>query len=677
MAWLDFLAVIFEGLGRGGDQVYLFDFANYTKGSNPLVSAEILLGSDILSFCNKLKTINGFLVFKVMESTPDRSLHNDVRMISEFIRQHCPDVCVITLSTQLPCFFVPTMISLPSLSEAETNRYIDAHFLGGYVTEEEVESNCVYNYTGGAPAAIDSFLRLRQHTDLVEIQLGGLRTISPHLYYPNDLTESISFLEREDPDALELLIVLSAFPMGESIHAVRYIQPKRLLHGKSAIVLEDMGLVYQVSLRSDNIGKFEPNKIVIVHRLVREYIADIFLPKKGDFSRFNYIQAAVSIYFVDWLNDGRKLKGNFLNEKNRLDVVTTGNARSFIIDLMSHAKNVQETDSAVLDKTLSLVGFYVAKLHNSVNYRYVVDVIRDVWSIISELPDKTVIQEIKYIYLMALRMREFYGEALAVAATISIPYSEDFDCRLKTEMAYNYLALNDVKQAKQLADEVRVRDFKAHSLMHAKFIVLRISRAKDKRVKLERLVKESRARGVIRLSNHIKAHLLQSIGDLSQRRVMYKVAAEEALYDGDVLNYVRNTIEYCEAALQNGKALDKSDISSLEDAYRFSCRQRYKNNFQRASRLLWDDNKNKAESDKLLELFCRNSQLLQIMKIDGEEESYLRDLFAVLHLGKSIRQDARLMYVLIRALELEIMPFDSLSSSILVSDGGQVLIPKL
>lgn len=679
MAWLDFLTVTLDQYCQNRPTIYLFDFADYDQGTDPLCSAKSILGEEIQEFCKQLADLEGFVVLKVMESTPDRSLHNDARVIADFIRKSCPHIHLIILSIQHPSFFAPGLICLSALSEAETNTYIDSHDLGGYVSAEEVESKCVYNYTGGAPAAIDLFLKQRQHVDLIEIQLGGLRTGNPSLFYPHELKKAISFLEEEDPDALELLLVLSVFPMGESVHSVRYIQPKKLLKGKSAVVLEDMGLVYSIELRSDNIGKFEPNKIVTVHRLVREYIFDIYFKKRSVSSKYEYIQAAVVLYFGDWLKEKRDLKGNFFNDKARLDMVMTGNARFFIIDLLSHAKGMRESegDTGVLDKVLKLVIFYIGALNNSSNYRYIVDVVRDIWGVLNELPGSSVIQEIKYFYSMALRMREFYSDALYVTEDVGVAYSEEFSCRLKTEMAYNHLALGDLKRAKYLADEVRLGDYKADSLMHAKFICLRISIAKDKRVKLERLAKESRGRGVVRLANHIKAYLLQAITDLSQRRSMFKSAAEEALLDGDALNYVRNTIEYCDAALSEGRRLEKGDLSHLEDAYRFACNQRYIKSFRRVSDLLWKDTNNKKDLEKMLELFCRSSQLFRVLKIEGEEEKYLRDLFSALNLTSSVRQDSRLMYALMRALELNVMSFESLSNSMLTLNGEVVFIPSL
>lgn len=678
MAWLDFTAVTLSHLSHSDFPVYLLDFDNYVRGADPLAAASSVLGTEIQWFCEGLNTIEPhYLILKVNNAVTDRDYYNEVRIIGDYLRKLCEGSFVITLSPNAPDFFCPSLVFLTYLEEAECNRYISAHPLGKYVTDQEIESGTAYNFTGGAPAAIDLFLKLRQHDDFIEIQYSGLRTTNSNAYYPKSLIAAINALHDQDHDALELLLVLSVFPMGESAHAVRYIQPKRRLHGKSAIILEEMGLVYQVSLRSDSIGVFEPHKIIIVHRLVREYISDIYLHKGGYVSRYEHIQAAISLYFGEgWRKEDYKLKGNFIAGKIRHSVVTSGNSRALLLTLICFANDEALNDHSIMEDTLKLISFYLAQLSSNTNYKCVVDLSRDIWNILISYSHKSAAQEILYSYLMALRMRESFQESLDVAAYIGKPHSTDLEFRLKTEKAYCHLALGNKVSAKLLADEVS-RDCRSSTLMHAKYISVRTSNYKNKTRKLESLAKESRARGAVRLSNFIKAHLLNSIGDPAQRRAMFKKAAEEALADGDSLNYVRNTVEYCESSLAGEIALSKSDISHMEEAYRLNYGQRLTSAFKRASNILWQDSINKRDLDRMLELFARGSQVFQILKLDTEEEKYLTDLLIALQGKTSYKLDARLRYAFVRALELELLSFDKISKSLEAVIGDDLKIPTL
>ena len=678
MAWVDFTAVTLSHLSHSGFPVYHLDFGNYIRGADPLVAASSVLGAEINLFCGAVNGVGPcYLMLKVGSSTLDRDYNNEVRIISDYLRKMCADIYVVTISTSAPDFFCPSLVSLDYLEEAECNRYISAHPYGQYVTSQEIESGTVYNFTGGAPAALDLFLKLRQHDDFIEIQNSGLRTVSPNIYYPNSLVDAINALYDQHQDALELLLVLSVFPMGESAHAVRYIQPKRRLHGKSAIILEEMGLVYQVSLRSDSIGVFEPHKIIIVHRIVREYIADVYLHKSGFVSRYEHIQAAVALYFGEgWRKESYKLKGNFLKGRIRHSAVTSGNSRALLLTLLCFAHDEGINEEFFIDDALKLVSFYSAQLASSTNFKCVVDLSRDIWSVLINYTHKPAAQEILFSYAMALRMRESYQESLDVAVYINDPHSADLEFRLKTERAYCYLALGDKITAKLLADDVSV-SCKTGTLMHAKYIGVRASNYKKKTRKLENLVKESRARGAVRLSNYIKAHLLNSIGDPAQRRAMFKKAAEEALVDNDSLNYVRNTVEYCESSLAGGEPLSKSDISHMEEAYRLYYGQRLTKQFKRASKILWQDSIKKRDLDRMLELFARGSQVFQLLKLEAEEQKYLKDLLIVLQEKTTYKLDARLRYAFVRALELELLSFEKISKSLEAVIGDDLKIPAL
>lgn len=678
MAWIDFTAVTLSYLSHSDYPAYHLDFDNYVRGADPLAAVSSILGAEIHLFCGAVNSVGPcYLILKVNSATTDRDYYNEVRIISDYLRKMCADAYVITVSPNTPDFFCPSLVSLAYLEEAECNRYISAHPCGGYVTNQEIESGTVYNYTGGAPAALDLFLKLRQHDDFIEIQNSGLRTTSLNAYYPKSLVAAINTLHDQDQDALELLMVLSVFPMGESAHAVRYIQPKRRLHGKSAIILEEMGLVYQVSLRSDSIGMFEPHKIIIVHRIVREYISDVYLHKGGFVSKFEHIQAAISLYFGEgWRKEDYKLKGNFLAGKIRHSAVTSGNSRALLLTLLCFAHDEGLNDNIIIEDTLKLISFYSAQLASSTNYKCVVDLSRDIWPVLISYTHRPAAQEILFSYVMALRMRESFQESLDIAAYIVKPHSVDLEFRLKAEKAYCYLALGDKISAKQLADEVS-NGCKAGTLMHAKYISVRTSNYKNKTRKLESLVKESRARGAVRLSNYIKAHLLNSIGDPAQRRAMFKKAAEEALADGDSLNYVRNTVEYCESSLAGGESLSKSDISHMEEAYRLNYGQRLTAQFKRASDILWQDSIKKRDLDRMLELFTRGSQVFQLLKLETEEQKYLTDLLVVLQDKTTYKLDARLRYAFVRALELELLSFEKISKSLEAVIGDDLKIPAL
>lgn len=678
MGWPDFVAVSRSELGHNEIPVYHVSFDNCTGSEDPLATASLALGADIQSFCDEIKkTQLCYIVLTTSTPAVDKDHYNGLKTIGDFLRKTCENLIVITVSPQAPEFYCPSLVSLHHLEEAECNKYIARHSLGVYVPLEEIESATVYNYTGGAPAAIDSYLKLRQHDDHLEIQKTGLRNSPLNQYYPKSLVEAVRSLEIDNPDALDLLLVLSVFPMGESAHAVRYIQPKRRLHGKCAIALEELGLVYQISLRSETIGMFEPHKIIIVHRLVREYIYEIHLQKEGIISRFEHIQAAICLYFgADWRKEDYKLKGNFIAGKIRHNAVTAGNSRALLLTLTSFAHEEAVSDPSLISDALKLVNFYSAQLASATNYKCVVDLTRDIWDILILYIHTPAAQEILYTYLMALRMRDFFHLALEVSSLIIKPHSNNFSFRLKTEIAYCQLAVGDSSLAKKLADEVK-QECKTSTIMHAKYISLRLSNYKNKPKRLEKLAKESRARGAVLLSNFIKSHLLRSIGDPKQRRAMFKAAAEEAQLDGDGLNYTRNTMEYCELTLAAGLHLSKSDISHMEEAYRLNYGQRLTSEFKRASSILWEDSKNKRDLDKLLELFARGSQVFQILKLETEEGRYLTDLFLVLQDNPTRKLDAHLKYALVRALELELLSFDKISNSLQVVIGEDLKIPSL
>ncbi|WP_163008130.1 hypothetical protein [Pseudomonas viridiflava] len=678
MAWPDFIAVARSKLGHSEIPTYGVNFDGFITGGDPLATASLALGTDVQNFCDEIKKITRCYIILITHATTlEKDHYNELRVIGDFLRKTCENSIVVTVSPQPPEFYCPSLVSLYHLEEVECNRYIAAHPLGSYVSPEEIESATVYNYTGGSPAAIDSYLKLRQHDDYIDIQRTGLRNCPPGQYYPKQLVEAVNSLGSENPDALDLLLVLSVFPMGESAHAVRYIQPDRRLHGKCAIALEELGLVYQVSLRSETIGMFEPHKLVVVHRLVREYIYEIYLQKNGIISRLEHIQAAICLYFgTEWRKEDYKLKGNLVSGKIRHSNITAGNSRALLLTLVSFAHDDALNDASLIIDALKLVNFYSAQLSSATNFKSVIDLTRDIWDIVILYTHIPAAQEIIQTYMMALRMRHSFELALTVSTLIAKPHSKSFSFRIKTEIAYCQLAVGDSSIAKQLADEVQ-SECKDSTLMHAKYISLRLSSYKNKPKRLENLAKESRARGVVTLSNFIKSHLLRSIGDAKQRRTMFKAAAEEAQLDGDGLNYARNTIEYCEMTLAEGLALSKSDIAHMEEAYRLNYSQRLTSEFKKASSILWEDSKNKRDLDRLLELFARGSQVFQILKLDNEEERYLTELFIVLQDKTSHKLDARLKYALVRALELERLSFEKISNSLQGVVGDYLTIPPL
>ncbi|WPP02403.1 hypothetical protein SFA35_25770 (plasmid) [Pseudomonas sp. HR96] len=662
-AWLDFITVALGNLALEKATVYEADFSVYVAKGSPLVDGVSVFGENLDVFCNRINRSRiKVVIIKNMEVSTDCDFHSEAFAIAEFIQKKCISAIVILVSYQTPLLICPHLITLPPLTEGQCISYIKKHSLGQFVSDHEIVSGSVFLYTEGLPVAIDKFLKLRQHEDLPEIYLSRLRASRIRDYYPQYLKNVLDELFEEDSDAFELLTVLSLFPMGESIHNIRYFHPKRKLNGRCAIRLEELGLVVAKSLASEALYAPEPYKIVSVVRLIREYMCDCIFPKLEKSTYEGYLLRSAALYFgVDWEARKYKLSGNFLSDKLRLGSVMAGNARFLLTMLIVRAdENIENTDQ--VNKVFDLIFFYVAKLTSTLNFRHVTDLLGDISALLDKHGHLAPVQEIRRCYMYAFRMQGFNHDAIIQYKKVGEIQSPSLTHRISIELAYCEIFLGRKSEAMIISNMIKNANCSDDSKLHGRFISILASDNDKKVLKLEKLARDARARKVYLLANHVKSCLIRIVGDKDQKITLLRNASAVAQNDGDSLNFIRNTVDMAEMIVESGQTLSNTDINSLIDCYHFAHIQRSKFLFERIHALLWEASELSGDFNRLLELYIRSSALGQIMNFDRSEKYYLVRLLACIPANLDTRSDTRFIYVAHRAVELNLIADENLSS---------------
>lgn len=674
-AWYEFVAVALGNLGVERVPVLLVDFSEYVSTKNIVADALSIFSEDLDDFCCRVNTTGiEVIIFRSIEVGIDSDFHDEAYASAEYVQERCPQAKLIVVFAQPPSLLCPQLITMNPLTEGQCVSYIRQHPLGTYATEHEIQSGSVFLYTDGLPEAIDKVLRIKQHDDLLEVYLNGLRTTKKMEYYPGYLRNVVDNLKSEDESAFELLVVLTLFPMGESIHSVRYLNPKKKLSGKSAVRLEDLGLVTARILTSEALNAPEPYKIVSVNRLIREYISDSFLPKQSKFSYESYLDLAVCLYFgIDWKSKKYKLSGNFLSDKLRLGMVLAGNARFILITLLSRADDEAIDSPEKILEVIDLIFFYVARLTSTLNYRHVTDLLGDISDKLDRYSHLPAVQEIRHCYIYAFRMQGAHRQALAEYSKIGIIASSSLNYRVKMELAYCKMSTGLNEEALKLANDIRTSNCDASVKLHGRFINILAADPYNKVQKLEKLAKDARARKVFSLSNHVKSYLIRYTGNKEQKISMLRSAATLAQSDGDSLNFIRNTVDMAEYLTDLGQELHSADIGNLIDCYHFAHVQRSTKLFTRIHNLLWSVSKNVSDFDRMLELYIRASALTQILNFEIDERNSLIQLLNALPGDFDRVKDQRLIYVLHRAVEMNLVDKDSLPS-VLIENAANFLL---
>lgn len=663
-AWYDFVTVALRNMGIERVPVLTVNFATYVSTKNIIADAFSIFGEELDQFCVRINdSASPIIILTNLEAGIDADFHEEAYATAEYIQKNCHKAKLIVIFAQPPSLLCPQLITMHPLTEGQCVNYIRQHPLGGYATEHEIRSGSIFLYTDGLPEAIDKLLRIKQHDDLIEIYLNGLRATKKTDYYPEYLRNVIDNLKAEDESAFELLVVLTLFPMGESIHSIRYINPKKKLNSRSAIRLEDLGLVTAKILTSEALNAPEPYKIVSVHRLIREYIADNYLSTKGKFDYEFYLASAVSLYFgPNWKNKEYKLSGNFLSDKLRLGMVMAGNARFILVTLLSRADDEAIDSPDQILSVIDLVFFYVAKLNSTLNFRHVTDLLGDISDRLDRYGHLLAVQEIRHCYMNAFRMQSDHDQSLEQYSKIGIVSSQSLNYRVQIELAYCKIAADLNEDALKIANYIKNSNCDVSGKLHGRFINILAADPFNKLPKLEKLAKDARARGVFSLSNHVKAYLIKRTGSKEQRINMLRLAAITAQNDGDSLNFIRNSVDLAEYVTDLGNELTSSDISHLVDCYHFAHVQRSTKLFTRIHNLLWSASRAAADFDRMLELYIRASSLTQILNFEINEKSALVHLINTLPREFEIVNDKRLIYILHRAVELQLVNKDSLPS---------------
>ncbi|MCH5639207.1 hypothetical protein [Pseudomonas syringae] len=663
-AWYDFVTVALGNLGIEQAHVFQADFSKYISTKSIVADAVSVFGEELDQFCHRVNSVKiRVVILKNLEVNIDSDYHNEAYASAEYIQRSCPEVKVIVVFSYPPLLLCPHLITLQPLTEGQCVSYIRKHPLGSFATDHEINSGSIFLYTEGLPEAIDKLLRIKQHDDLLEIYLSGLRTVKKTEYYPSYLVNIIDHLRDEDDAAFDLLVVLTLFPMGESIHSVRYFHPKKKLNGKFAVKLEDLGLVSAKTLTSEALDTPEPYRIVSVHRLIREYICDCVLPNLQKTDYESYLMLAVSLYFgEDWKSKKYKLSGNFLSDKLRLGMVMAGNARFILMTLLSRAEDEVIDSPKKVSQVLDLIFFYVAKLTSTLNFRHVTDLLGDISLILDRYSHLVSVQEIRHCYIYAYRMQGAHELAIAEYLKMGKIESISLFSRTQIELAYCKVSVGDDGEALRIASDLKASNCSIPDKLHGRLITILASNPYNKLPRLEKLAKDARARKAFSLSNHVKSCLIRYTRNKDQKIALLRSAATLAHNDSDSLNFIRNTVDMAECIVDLGQELSGSDINNLIDCYHFAHVQRSKILFERIHNLLWGASKSSGNFDRMLELYIRASALGQILKFENNEKSHLIELLNSLAPQVDYVNDKRLVYVLHRAVEMNLVAEESLPS---------------
>jgi hypothetical protein len=243
---------------------------------------------------------------------------------------------------------------------------------------------------------------------------------------------------------------------------------------------------------------------------------------------------------------------------------------------------------------------------------------------------------------------------------------------LYVNMAYAYENLEDVENARQMADFVLRLKRVGSSRYHAESILIGLSDGDNKYKRLDDLAEKARRKGAVNTSNTIRMDIIAELGDPRTQLEEYRKLADLAAKDGDSFNMMRARVYWFELATELKIEIDPKRIDDLVDAYTYSCSQRQRKMFMQSHAALWELLEKAGQVEGLFKLFRHSSILQRLTGKVATELMYLKRLYRYI-VAQGFEQVVRnlqipiLRYFVARAASHNLLTTEQLS---LVHRGG-------
>lgn len=632
----DFLAVLRQSQDAESQEVFKLDLRYFEGLVDDLHSLQtIVMGGNINRLCEQLLSVgSAYLLLDDVRlgaaGEDTRGIASGITELSQIFLDYCPELKVI-VRIPLPFEAVGVKpIFLRALDEPECKHYVELHPQCKNARKQDIDSGAILAYTSGWPGRIDNLLRSLSINTFENIAHGSSDdSIDERATLPQALIEIIEKSRHGDEyeqKKYNLLTALTFFKFGESVNTIKYFRGRQRLRPGMADDLVRIGLAESAETSELATNPGEQDRFILIKPAVQQYIHKLL----GEETLTKCYEDAAEVYFGrDWRVGTYKLNSAFRFSSHRIHSIIEQNAALIITRLLSDALDAEEHElkqKNILDR-VSILQYYIVRLAGGDKYLYVVRLCRALLPKLSDYDGHNLVKDIRFLYARSLRMLGEYDDSIEQCeALLQQVNPVTIVAHLYVNMAYAYESLEDIAEAKKMAEAIKKLKIKGDSRYHAESILLGLSDDSGKYQKLDRLASKARQEGYSVSSNNMRMDVIAELNDPLMRMSEYKKLAERARLDNDSYNMMIAVIRWMDLALEHDEDVTQKDVDNLVTAYTYACGQRQRKMFQQSHAVLWGLLENAGQVESLLQLFRHSSTLQRLTGKVHTELDYLRKL---------------------------------------------------
>jgi hypothetical protein len=633
MAGDDFLSCIDNELTKEKRTWYKLSTINYVGHDSFVKSLDRDYGFSIIDLCNILTYKDDAIL--LLDDVPCTVLSSgktgleELINLSKTILEYCPKLKIIVRTTSNVDSSELSPIVLKTMDEADFNQYILTHPDGNIVASSGVRPEELFRLTKGEPATIKKTLRKLRISRLQDINFEESETALTTARAsiddaPDSLKLIIASLKHPVQDrSFNLLQCLTVFPYGEDINNIRNFDPDLPFFPATAEKLLEYGLVDTLQQTAFYNEQDALPKIVVAKRSVQEHIWGILSKDEIAIATGK----AICLYFGRECMLGKfRLNPEFKLDKSNHSSASIQNAAILLRRVVNDTLNAG--DARAIQNCLALLNYYVSKLDNNCQYRYVCDTCYNLISKLTSLGYSPVIQDIIHKYARSLRMMGDRASAIQLFDDIlkSEPIEKNFKARVLIDLAMCHAEMSNDGDALIAAKKVLAMKERLSPYFHAKTIVISLSNEPSRLTKLRALEKRCRNKKHFVAANNIAVQIVAEFENENGKKELYKGIAARAKSDNDTYNFIRSTISHARISINQGDSLPKQEIYNLVLCYHYVCSQRMNSLFNQAHDCLWREFERLGEVSSLVTLFNHSSLLFRLSADEAREKRYLSNL---------------------------------------------------
>ncbi len=632
MAGEDFLSCVEKELGDGKRTWYRLPTSGYSsqKDFEQLLDREF--GCSIVDLCNLLSSKDDVVL--LLDDAPCKNMQsgksgvNEITNLAQTILDYCIHLRVVIRTTGLAedCELKP--IVLEQMDEADFNQYLIVHPQGSRVTESGMRPEELFNLSKGEPETIKKYLGLLkfvrpENLDFEESSAAEYKGPETSVA-PASLVSLIQELKQSNSNRLYLLLeCLSVFSNGEDISNIRNFRQDQPFFPKMAEALSDLGLIDVARFSFFKSENQVAPKVSVVKRLIQDYIKDNLT--REELTSLN--NNALALYFGrDWMLGRFKLNAEFNLDRANQTSFAFQNAATLIRRLVNDS--LASGDNRAIQNSLSLLNFYISKLNNASQFRYICDTCHQLIKKLIEYGYSPAVQDIVFLYSKSLRMLGDSERASSINLDLlgSAHLEKKFKAKVLLDLAFCYEALNENSNALSAAKQILgIKDRSAYHYQ-AKAIIVSLGSAPDKLHQLRSIEKTCRNKGYTIAANNIALQIVSEYETEFRRKDLYKEIALLAKNGNDGYNFIKATVNYSKLVISQRENLSSKELLNLIMSYHYLCSQRMKTLFNKAHDCLWEEFEHRGDPSSLITLFKQSSLLFRLQSDDARERKYLTRL---------------------------------------------------